>query len=99
MIGKIAASEAFVITEFPHFYVYRNLQNGEWSTLKLRMTQQIGRIATAEEQIEDLNVQQVTWSRDDRLIVTAISNGSLKVWDSTTGNILFCYIQSITRLI
>ena len=59
----------------------------EWRTVRLRMTCQFeaAASATAEERSRKLAVSEVTWSRDDRWVITAVSDFSIKVWDSTTG--------------
>ena len=49
----------------------------EWRTVHLRMT--------AEEPSQKLKVKMVTWSRNDRWVITSISNFSIHVLDSTTG--------------
>lgn len=43
--------------------------------------------ATAEELSQKLKVTMVTWSRDDRWLITAVSDFSIKVWDSSTGKL------------
>ena len=39
----------------------------------------------AESRLQKLKVTMVTWSRDDRWLITAVSDFSVKVWDSSTG--------------
>ena len=49
----------------------------EWRTVHLRMT--------AEEPSQKLKVKMVTWSRNDRWVITVVSDFSIHIWDSTTG--------------
>ena len=62
-------------------------ENSEWCSIKLRMTCRLdgAPTLTAEEQAQKLKVTMVTWSRDDRYLITAVSDFSIKLWDSTTG--------------
>ena len=39
----------------------------------------------ADARNQKLKVTMVTWSRDDRWLITAVSDFSIKVWDSITG--------------
>ena len=59
----------------------------EWRMVKLRMTCRAegAANATVEELGQKLKVTMVTWSRDDRWLITAVSDFSIKLWDSTTG--------------
>ncbi|XP_057373055.1 bromodomain and WD repeat-containing protein 3-like [Daphnia carinata] len=59
----------------------------EWRTVRLRMTCRLegAASATAEELSQKLKVTMVTWSRDDRWLITAVSDFSIKVWDSSSG--------------
>ena len=69
----------------------------EWRTIRLRMTSRLAGLASsssseranteedADGRNQKLKVTMVTWSLDDRWLVTAVSDFSLKLWDSTTG--------------
>lgn len=61
----------------------------EWRTVRLRMSCRLegASSATAEELSQKLKVTMVTWSRDDRYLITAVSDFSIKLWDSSTGKI------------
>ena len=72
-------------------------EHQEWRTIRLRMTSRLAGQASSERaNAEDdadarnqkLKVTMVTWSLDDRWLVTAVSDFSLKLWDSSTGKIL-----------
>jgi bromodomain and WD repeat domain-containing protein 1/3 len=69
-------------------------EKAEWRTIKLRMTSRLaGHTSSGDNPSEDdadarnqkLKVTMVTWSRDDRWLITAVSDFSIKVWDSITG--------------
>jgi bromodomain and WD repeat domain containing protein 1/3 len=69
-------------------------EKAEWRTIKLRMTSRLtGPASSGDNPSEDdadarnqkLKVTMVTWSRDDRWLITAVSDFSIKVWDSITG--------------
>ena len=55
----------------------------EWRTVRLRMTCRLE--AAAEEPSEELKTTIVTWSSDDRWVITAVSDFSIKIWHSITG--------------
>ncbi len=69
----------------------------EWKRTRLRMTSRLD--GSAVQSVEDLGqklkVTMVTWSRDDRWLITAVSDFSIKLWDSTNGKyssfIMFCF--------
>ena len=69
-------------------------EKAEWRTIKLRMTSRLAGTASsgdnppeddADARNQKLKVTMVTWSRDDRWLITAVSDFSIKVWDSITG--------------
>jgi bromodomain and WD repeat domain-containing protein 1/3 len=70
----------------------------EWRTVRLRMSCRLEGVstATAEELSQKLKVTMVTWSRDDRYLITAVSDFSIKIWDSSTGKLLRLYRSNLT---
>lgn len=61
----------------------------QWRSTALRMAT---KLVGSEEQLEDdpkqrLKVTMVGWNQDDRLVVTAVNDHSIKVWDSHTGRL------------
>uniref|UniRef100_A0A8C5M0Z6 Bromodomain and WD repeat domain containing 1 n=1 Tax=Leptobrachium leishanense TaxID=445787 RepID=A0A8C5M0Z6_9ANUR len=67
-----------------------HLENQEWSSLTLDMSQQLKESSTDNEQ--DLYGKQrvfmLAWNVADTLVVTATSSRLLKVWDSHNGKLL-----------
>ena len=57
----------------------------EWKNIKLRM--ETGGMSASDQK---LKVNMVQWTCDDRWLITAVSDYSLKVWDSTTGWFIRC---------
>lgn len=45
-------------------------------------------VATGEDKSTKLVVTMVAWDRSDRMVITAVSNFLLKVWNSSTGQLL-----------
>ena len=60
-------------------------ENQEWSRVRLRMTCRLEGSNYNPPEDSKLKVTMVTWSRDDRWLITAVSDFSIKIWDSTTG--------------
>ncbi|XP_065293659.1 bromodomain and WD repeat-containing protein 3 isoform X1 [Dermacentor albipictus] len=61
----------------------------QWRSTRLRMAT---KLVGSEEQVEEdpkqrLKVTMVGWSQDDHLVVTAVNDHSIKVWDSHTGKL------------
>lgn len=60
-----------------------------WHTITLRMTTKLG--GKPSDEIDDskqkLRVTMVGWNTDDSVVITAVSDSSLKVWDSFTGKL------------
>lgn len=61
----------------------------QWRSTTLRMAT---KLVGSEEQTEEdpkqrLKVTMVGWSRDDHLVVTAVNDHSIKVWDSHSGKL------------
>ena len=77
----------------------------EWRTIRLRMTSRLpGQPVVNVDDDPDsrnqkLKVTMVTWSLDDRWLVTAVSDFSLKLWDSTNGNCLFIISYILTEIL
>ncbi|XP_064473415.1 bromodomain and WD repeat-containing protein 3-like [Ornithodoros turicata] len=71
-----------------------SFERQQWRAITLKMaTKLIG----TEEQIEEdpkqkLKVTMVGWSLDDKMVITAITDYSIKAWDSNTGKL----IQTLT---
>ena len=67
----------------------------EWRTTRLRMTTRLPGSSERPYPTDDdpdsrnqkLKVTMVTWSLDDCWLITAVSDFSLKVWDSKTGKL------------
>lgn len=63
----------------------------EWRSTRLRMTTRLEGTSAAlnteslSELGQKLKVTMVTWSRNDRWLITAVSDFSIKVWDSNNG--------------
>ncbi|KAH6927271.1 hypothetical protein HPB50_001232 [Hyalomma asiaticum] len=61
----------------------------QWRSTRLRMAT---KLVGSEEQVEEdpkqrLKVTMVGWNQDDHLVVTAVNDHSIKVWDSHTGKL------------
>ena len=73
----------------------------EWRTTRLRMTTRLEGSAAAlnteslSELGQKLKVTMVTWSRNDRWLITAVSDFSIKVWDSTNGKTIQNHFQNL----
>ncbi|XP_076307639.1 PH-interacting protein-like [Tachypleus tridentatus] len=72
----------------------------KWNTICLKMTTKLPGFPTDEgEDIKlKLRVTMVGWSLDDSLVITAVSDHSIKVWESQTGtlkHILDCHEDEV----
>ncbi|CAL1573733.1 unnamed protein product [Knipowitschia caucasica] len=64
-------------------------QQLEWKSIILDMTTKLpGSCASNGEEKVKLVVTMVAWDRADHTVITAVSNCLLKVWNSTTGQLL-----------
>lgn len=62
---------------------------GEWKPLKLDMNTQLDQsIQPQQGDQPKFKVLIVQWSRDDRYVMTSITDFSIKVWDSKTGRLI-----------
>ncbi|CAL1275181.1 unnamed protein product [Larinioides sclopetarius] len=62
-----------------------------WSTIQLKMNTKLP--GQSEEQGDTktkLMVTMVSWALDDDKVITAVSDHSIKVWNSYTGSLIFC---------
>ena len=57
-------------------------------TTRLEGSSAAPNIESLSELGQKLKVTMVTWSRNDRWLITAVSDFSIKVWDSTNGKLL-----------
>ena len=62
-----------------------HFEKQEWRTVPLRMTCRLEETGILEDIGNKLKVTMVTWSIDDRWLITAVSDFSIKIWDSITG--------------
>ncbi|RMC21262.1 hypothetical protein DUI87_02123 [Hirundo rustica rustica] len=62
----------------------------DWKSLILDMaTKMIGNnVASGEDKVTKLKVTMVAWDRYDATVITAVNNFLLKVWNSSTGQLL-----------
>ncbi|XP_013777626.1 PH-interacting protein-like [Limulus polyphemus] len=72
----------------------------KWNTICLKMTTKLPGFPTDEgEDIKlKLRVTMVGWSLDDSLVITAVSDHSIKVWESQTGtlkHVLDCHEDEV----
>ncbi|XP_023242428.1 PH-interacting protein-like isoform X2 [Centruroides sculpturatus] len=60
-----------------------------WHTITLRMTTKLEGKPTDEidDNKQKLRVTMVGWNTDDSVVITAVNDSSLKVWDSYTGKL------------
>ncbi|XP_074133377.1 bromodomain and WD repeat-containing protein 3 isoform X3 [Sminthopsis crassicaudata] len=64
-------------------------QQQEWKKLVLDMTTKAtGHNLPNEDKVSKLKVTMVAWDRYDATVITAVNNFLLKVWNSTTGQLL-----------
>ncbi|XP_023331466.1 bromodomain and WD repeat-containing protein 3 isoform X10 [Eurytemora carolleeae] len=65
---------------------------GEWHSVQLVIKAEDGRTVhynTYKKCEEPLRVTMTTWTCDDRLVITAVSDASLHAWDSQTSELLY----------
>ncbi|KAJ8275266.1 hypothetical protein COCON_G00098910 [Conger conger] len=68
-----------------------HLQQQEWRSILLDMATKLpGRNnpPPLEDKVTKLKVTMVAWDRHDNTVITAANNMTLKVWNSTTGNLV-----------
>ncbi|XP_056665183.1 bromodomain and WD repeat-containing protein 3 isoform X3 [Monodelphis domestica] len=64
-------------------------QQQEWKNIVLDMTTKAtGHNLTGEDKVMKLKVTMVAWDRYDTTVITAVNNFLLKVWNSSTGQLL-----------
>lgn len=52
-------------------------------------------VVSGEDKSTKLVVTMVAWDRSDRMVITAVSNCLLKVWSSTSGQLLHILSVSV----
>ncbi|XP_060054692.1 bromodomain and WD repeat-containing protein 1 isoform X1 [Erinaceus europaeus] len=61
----------------------------EWRSILLDMATRIsGDVSSEEERFMKPKVTMIAWNQDDSIVVTAVNDHVLKVWDSCTGQLL-----------
>uniref|UniRef100_A0A8B9QBD5 Bromodomain and WD repeat-containing protein 1 n=1 Tax=Apteryx owenii TaxID=8824 RepID=A0A8B9QBD5_APTOW len=62
----------------------------EWKSVVLDMATKVtgNNIASGEDKVTKLKVTMVAWDRHDATVITAVNNFLLKVWNSSTGQLL-----------
>ncbi|XP_069886798.1 bromodomain and WD repeat-containing protein 1 isoform X2 [Dipodomys merriami] len=61
----------------------------EWRSILLDMATRIsGDLSSEEERFMKPKVTMIAWNQDDSIVVTAVNDHVLKVWDSYTGQLL-----------
>ncbi|XP_054829119.1 bromodomain and WD repeat-containing protein 1 isoform X2 [Eublepharis macularius] len=64
-------------------------QQAEWKSILLDMSDKLpGDLCSEEERFMKPKVTMIAWSQNDKLVVTAVNNHLLKVWNSYTGQLL-----------
>ncbi|KAG8212773.1 hypothetical protein J437_LFUL019732 [Ladona fulva] len=67
-----------------------NFERQRWNTMKLRMNTKLP--GNSDSEAEDgklkLKVTMVGWDLSDEWVITAVNDHSLKVWNSTSGNLV-----------
>ncbi|XP_062982693.1 bromodomain and WD repeat-containing protein 1 isoform X3 [Elgaria multicarinata webbii] len=64
-------------------------QQAEWKSILLDMADKLpGDLCSEEDKFMKPKVTMIAWSQDDNLVVTAVNNHLLKVWNSYTGQLL-----------
>lgn len=76
----------------------KNIQGTQWSSLVLSMRQEhTGR--SSREMVRNRRVNEpprvtsLVWSLDDKFVITASSDCKIRVWNSTTGDLLHCLTE------
>nr|XP_056714892.1 bromodomain and WD repeat-containing protein 1 [Euleptes europaea] len=64
-------------------------QQTEWKSILLDMSDKLpGDLCSEEDKFMKPKVTMIAWSQNDKLVVTAVNNHLLKVWNSYTGQLL-----------
>ncbi|CAI5772550.1 and WD repeat-containing 1 isoform X1 [Podarcis lilfordi] len=64
-------------------------QQAEWKSVLLDMADRLsGDLCSEEDRYMKPKVTMIAWSKNDKLVVTAVNNHLLKVWNSYTGQLL-----------
>ncbi|XP_061483645.1 bromodomain and WD repeat-containing protein 1 isoform X3 [Rhineura floridana] len=64
-------------------------QQAEWKSILLDMADKLsGDSCSEEDRFMKPKVTMIAWSQNDKLVVTAVNNHLLKVWNSYTGQLL-----------
>ncbi|KAM4696114.1 bromodomain and WD repeat-containing protein 3 [Rhinophrynus dorsalis] len=65
-------------------------QQQEWKMTVLEMTAKMAGASPAnpEDKVSKLKVTMVAWDQSDKMVITAVNNYLLKVWNSYTGELL-----------
>ncbi|XP_053242705.1 bromodomain and WD repeat-containing protein 1 isoform X4 [Podarcis raffonei] len=64
-------------------------QQAEWKSVLLDMADRLsGDLSSEEDRYMKPKVTMIAWSKNDKLVVTAVNNHLLKVWNSYTGQLL-----------
>uniref|UniRef100_A0A674BYG6 Pleckstrin homology domain interacting protein n=1 Tax=Salmo trutta TaxID=8032 RepID=A0A674BYG6_SALTR len=64
------------------------LHQQEWRSILLDMQAKKYNPPPLEDKVTKLKVTMVAWDRHDNTVITAANNLTLKVWNSTTGNLI-----------
>lgn len=54
-------------------------RKGDWKHIRLQMS---------DNPDENLHVSMVNWSKDDKYVITSLSDHSIKIWDSNNGQLM-----------
>uniref|UniRef100_G1K3G9 Mitochondrial inner membrane protease ATP23 homolog n=1 Tax=Xenopus tropicalis TaxID=8364 RepID=G1K3G9_XENTR len=60
----------------------------EWKSILLDMTTRPTGVQGVEDKITKLKVTMVAWDRHDNFVITAVNNMTLKVWNSSNGQLV-----------
>uniref|UniRef100_A0A8C3K8W5 Bromodomain and WD repeat-containing protein 1 n=1 Tax=Calidris pygmaea TaxID=425635 RepID=A0A8C3K8W5_9CHAR len=63
-------------------------QQQDWKSVVLDMATKMTGVASGEDKVTKLKVTMVAWDRYDATVITAVNNFLLKVWNSSTGQLL-----------
>ncbi|XP_060626304.2 bromodomain and WD repeat-containing protein 1 isoform X2 [Anolis sagrei] len=65
-------------------------QQAEWKSILLDMADKLpgSEVCSEEDKFMKPKVTMIAWSQNDKLVVTAVNNHLLKVWNSYTGQLL-----------
>uniref|UniRef100_A0A8C9EWL3 Bromodomain and WD repeat domain containing 3 n=1 Tax=Pavo cristatus TaxID=9049 RepID=A0A8C9EWL3_PAVCR len=69
----------------------------EWKSVVLDMATKMtgNNVASGEDKVTKLKVTMVAWDRYDATVITAVNNFLLKVWNSSTGQLLHSLSASV----